>query len=614
MPEAARGEPLSLLVVEDSASDAGLMVRHLERNGFDVADRRVETEDELRAALREGPWDVVLCDFNVPGFDAGAALAALHETGLDIPFIVVSGVIVEGAAIELMRAGASDYVMKENLARLAPVVRREVEEARGRAASRRAQAALAATLQRHAAAIDSALDGYAALDGGHRILEVNDALSAMTGRSREELLQLRVDELFAAGAIAASQAFPSREGGGHARFDSQWRRKDGSTLDVELSVTCHGGEDIEIFLFAHDITMRKQREAELGGLTRESERARLALLGVLEDQREIAEELRESEEQFRGMLEHNVSAMFLIEDGNLTYANPRTGEILGYTSDEMTGKPFISFVVDEDRQMIARVVEQLISGKLGKAERNFKAIRKDGSHVDIGASATRAMLRGKVMILGAAQDIGERKKAREEIDRYIVRLESSMQGTLEAVSHMVELRDPYTSGHERRVGDLAAAIAAEMGLPDAVIKGLRLTGYVHDIGKISIPAEILSKPGRLTPLEYELIKSHSQAGFEVLKGVDFPWPVAEAILQHHERADGSGYPRGLKGEEIILEARVIAVADVLEAMGSHRPYRPSLGLEAALAEIEKNAGRLYDATAAAACLRLFREKGYSLGA
>jgi HD-GYP domain-containing protein (c-di-GMP phosphodiesterase class II) len=233
---------------------------------------------------------------------------------------------------------------------------------------------------------------------------------------------------------------------------------------------------------------------------------------------------------------------------------------------------------------------------------------------DLGANAVLATLQGKKAILGIAQDIGERKKAQAEIDRYVGRMERAAQSTLEAVSHMVELRDPYTAGHEHRVGELAAAIGAEMGLPDDRVKGLRLAGYVHDIGKISVPAEILSKPSRLTPMEFELIKGHSQSGYDVLKGVDFPWPLAEVILQHHERLDGSGYPQQLKGGEILLEARIMAVADVVEAMSSHRPYRPGLGIDAALEEIRTNSGKIYDPEVAAACLRLFRDQGYALPA
>jgi putative nucleotidyltransferase with HDIG domain len=176
----------------------------------------------------------------------------------------------------------------------------------------------------------------------------------------------------------------------------------------------------------------------------------------------------------------------------------------------------------------------------------------------------------------------------------------------------VETRDPYTAGHQVRSADLARAIATEMGLPQDKIDGIRMAGSIHDIGKLSIPAEILSNPTKLPELEFSLIKEHAKKGYEMLKDVESPWPLAEIVRQHHERMDGSGYPRNLKGDEICMEARILAVADVVEAMASHRPYRPGLGIDAALNEIEKNKGIFYDDAVADACLRLFREKGFQL--
>ena len=194
------------------------------------------------------------------------------------------------------------------------------------------------------------------------------------------------------------------------------------------------------------------------------------------------------------------------------------------------------------------------------------------------------------------------------------KLRRSLEASIEAIAATVEMRDPYTAGHERRVALLAAAIATEMALPPFMVEGIRFGGMIHDLGKIQVPAEILSKPTRISPLEFELIKGHAQAGYEILKGIDFPWPVAEMARQHHERLDGSGYPQGLKGEEILLEARVLAVADTVEAMASHRPYRAGLGIDKALAEIERGRGSGYDPLVADACLRLFRDKGYKLPA
>jgi putative nucleotidyltransferase with HDIG domain len=174
----------------------------------------------------------------------------------------------------------------------------------------------------------------------------------------------------------------------------------------------------------------------------------------------------------------------------------------------------------------------------------------------------------------------------------------------------IEIRDPYTAGHQRRVAQLAEAIARELRLSSEVAEGLRVMGNIHDIGKIYVPAEILSKPGQISSIEYVIIQSHPQVGFDILQNIRFPWPVAQVVLQHHERLDGSGYPNGLPGKDILLEARILSVADVVEAMSSHRPYRPGGSLELALKEIEQNKDILYDGQAAEACLRLFKEKNF----
>ena len=186
--------------------------------------------------------------------------------------------------------------------------------------------------------------------------------------------------------------------------------------------------------------------------------------------------------------------------------------------------------------------------------------------------------------------------------------------TIQAISMTIEKRDPYTAGHQWRVSLMAVEIARELGMDEARIEGLRLGAMVHDTGKIYVPVDILTRPGALSDIEFALIKTHPQVGNDIIKHVHFPWPVADMILQHHERIDGSGYPRGLKGDEILLEARIIGVADVVEATASHRPYRAALGLDYALKEIRKGAGNIYDTEVAAACLRLFEEKGYSIPA
>lgn len=207
------------------------------------------------------------------------------------------------------------------------------------------------------------------------------------------------------------------------------------------------------------------------------------------------------------------------------------------------------------------------------------------------------------------QDLRQTLESLSESQKNYARV---LEETIQAISMTIEKRDPYTAGHQWRVSLMAVAIAREMGLDEERIEGLRLGAMVHDIGKIYVPVDILTRPGNLSDVEFSLIKTHPQVGNDIIQHVHFPWPVAEMIFQHHERLDGSGYPRGLKGDEILLEARVIGLADVVEAMASHRPYRPALGLDKALAEIRRGAGSIYDVDAAAACLRLFEEKGYSV--
>ncbi len=208
------------------------------------------------------------------------------------------------------------------------------------------------------------------------------------------------------------------------------------------------------------------------------------------------------------------------------------------------------------------------------------------------------------------QDIVRRENAEAEAQSTLAKLRSAMGGVVQAMALTVERRDPYTAGHQRRVSDLARGVAAEMGLSSHQIDGIRMAGLIHDLGKICVPAEILSKPGQLTEVEHTLIKDHPQVGYEILKGIEFPWPVAQIVLQHHERIDGSGYPAGLVGDGIIIEAKTLAVADVVEAMASHRPYRPTLGRDMALEEISKNRGVKYDPYVVDACVKLLTEKGF----
>ncbi len=326
-------------------------------------------------------------------------------------------------------------------------------------------------------------------------------------------------------------------------------------------------------------------------------------------------ELLESEARFRGLVEQSIAGIYIIQDGKLVYVNPRAAEIVAEGStDNLIGTDPLVWISEADRGKVAENLRRLVDGEVKSLALDFGVLRRDGGVIQVGANAAMATHDGRPAIVGLLQDISEKKRADAEIRGYLEQLKTAFMSTVKVATTLSELRDPYTAGHERRVAEIAAAIGAELGLDARRQEGLRVAGHLHDVGKITTPSEILSKPGKISAVEYQLIQGHAQAGYDVLKDVEFPWPVAEVALQHHERMDGSGYPQGLKGEAILFEARIMAVADVIEAMSSHRPYRPGLGIEAALAQIQEGRGTAYDPLVADACLKLFREKAYVIPA
>lgn len=214
-------------------------------------------------------------------------------------------------------------------------------------------------------------------------------------------------------------------------------------------------------------------------------------------------------------------------------------------------------------------------------------------------------------MVACLEDITERKRAEEELRKSVEKLRQALWETIQAIALIIETKDPYTAGHQRRSTQLAEAIARELGLPEEQREGIRMAGFIHDLGKIAVPSEILSKPSPLNEIERAIIQNHVRAGYEILKTVEFPWPVAEIVLQHHEKLDGSGYPKGLRGDSILIEAKILAVADVVEAMASYRPYRPALGVDQALEEIVRYKGARFEPRVVDACLKLFSEKGFT---
>ncbi|MFZ1982425.1 MAG: HD domain-containing phosphohydrolase, partial [Smithella sp.] len=338
------------------------------------------------------------------------------------------------------------------------------------------------------------------------------------------------------------------------------------------------------------------------------------------DRKRAEETLKKSERQYR-LLADNIHDVIFVMDMNLNYSylSPSVKLLRGYEPEEAMKQTPAQTVTPSSLNLALGILSEVM--ELEKSEhrdiyvsRTFQVemSRKDGTSVwtEVKASLIRDENQRAIGIMGVTRDITDRKQSEDELQKTLGRLRKSIDTTIGVLVSAVESRDPYTAGHQLRVADLARAIATEMGLPQDKIDGIRMAGSIHDIGKLSIPVEILSKPTKLTDIEFTLIKGHSKIGYEMLKDVESPWPLAQIVYQHHERMNGTGYPRNLKGDEILMEARIMTVADVVEAIASHRPYRAALGVEIALEEIEKNKGVFYDATVADACLRLFREKGY----
>lgn len=336
----------------------------------------------------------------------------------------------------------------------------------------------------------------------------------------------------------------------------------------------------------------------------------VALIGFVQDitDQKMAEiRISESEQHFRAAFDQAAVGMSeQSPDGRFIRMNPRLSAILGYAPEELTGRAFAEITHPSDRDKDLAGFRSMVEGRADRFARDKRYIRKDGSFVWV--HVTVAPVRGGgghvKYFLVAVEDISDRRRAEDALLESNERLAGMLRGVAEAMGKVSEARDPYTQDHEVRVSRLAHQIGAEMDMSSDDLAAMDMACLLHDVGKLRVPVEILTKPGRLSATEFALIKEHSYAGHEILKGIDFPWPIAEIVLQHHERMDGSGYPRGLSGDDIMPVARVLAVADVIEAMATNRPYRAALGIEAAMRELKESASK-YDPVAVAACVRLY---------
>jgi PAS domain S-box-containing protein/putative nucleotidyltransferase with HDIG domain len=339
---------------------------------------------------------------------------------------------------------------------------------------------------------------------------------------------------------------------------------------------------------------------------------------IISDEREsLLRALEESNERFRSLVETTSDWIWEISpQGTYTYCSPKVRDLLGFEPEELIGKHLMDIIAIKEMERTKRIFNKLIESR--KPFNGFETVcqARDGRVLVIEKNGVPVFddsgeFQG---YRGIARDISERKNALEALKKSRDDLHSSLEETVKSLALAAEKRDPYTAGHQMRVDMLACAIARELGLPEEKIEGLHFAALLHDIGKISLPSEYLAKPARLSVQERAIIRCHTEVGYDILRNIPFPWPVAEIVYQHHEHLDGSGYPRGLTGKDLLLEAKILTVADVVEAMSSHRPYRPSLGLDTALDEVRTGRGILYDAESVDACLRLIAENKVDLTA
>ena len=336
-----------------------------------------------------------------------------------------------------------------------------------------------------------------------------------------------------------------------------------------------------------------------------------------DNRRAAKENLHNCEARYTAMLESVDANMTLVDkDLRILWANNRAKNIFG---EHIVGKSCCEAMYGLkalcDRKKSPCLTQKLFNGNRCIKSQSLKLKVKDGSTKYFEGNAkvvSRDNEGNPLLVVKVYKDITERKLAEVELRQSMKQMRKNLACTIKAIARTVETKDAYTAGHQRRSTEIARAVAYEMGLDKQMIDGIRMAGVIHDLGKISVPAGILNKPGQINDSEMALIKLHPQAGYEILKGIDFNLPVADIVLQHHERINGSGYPHGLQDEEILLEAKIIGVADVIEAMASHRPYRPALGLDDAFEEITMYRGILYDPDVVDASIDLFTNKGFRL--
>ncbi len=369
----------------------------------------------------------------------------------------------------------------------------------------------------------------------------------------------------------------------------------------------------EKLLAAKGGELKKISKMDVLSLVQELQVHQIELEMQNEELRQAQENVAEARDRYADLYDFAPVGYFSLDrKGTIREVNLTGAGLLGLERSRLVNQPFCRWVAPEFQEACrAHFLKVYETGVNQTCEVKIRSQDGQSFFVSLESRAAPGERGPERSCRTTMSDITDRKIAEAGVKRGVERLHQALQGTVAALADIVETKDPYTAGHHRRVAQLAGAMARELGWPPDKVKGMEMLSCLHDLGKIAVPTEILSRPGMISPAEFDLIKIHPQVGYDILKDIDFLWPVAQGVLQHHERLDGTGYPGGLKGEEILPEARILAVADVVEAMASHRPYRAALGIEMALQEINDHKGSLYDPEIVGTCVKLFAEEGFA---
>lgn len=606
----------TVLIVDDEPFNRKLLETMLLPEGY--ATESVASGEEALASVALHPPDLILLDIMMPGMD-GYAVARVLKASADtsnIPIILITAQSADSARLNGLDAGAEDFLTKpvsraelwlrvRNLLRLKTLgdalqshnhlLEQEVQQRLGEL--QRAEQARYSEALKQSMVLNALPAHIALLDDQGFIVSVNEAWRRFARENGWESKDFGVGLNYLAICSNAAGA-EAQEAQKCAVGIQAVLRGENTTFSMEYG--CHSPSEQRWFM----LTVTALRDGDRAAAT--VMHMNITALKLTE-QALALEGLRN-----QAFLRNASDGVHILDEaGRVQEVSDSFCTLLGYSRAALIGAQVSLW----DLQLAAPESQHKLADLFCRADRSVFETQyrcKDGSVLDMEVSAQRLDMDGQPMLFNSARNVTEKKRSEREILAYLAQIKTAFMSTVGVITALSELRDPYTAGHERRVGAIAFAIGAELGFSEQRVQGLKVAGQLHDIGKMSVPTEILSMPGRLSPLQLKLVQEHPQTGYDILKVVEFPWPVAQVALQHHERMDGSGYPQGLRGDAILLEARIMAVADVVEAMSSHRPYRAALGMGEALAEIERGRGTAYDATVVDACLNLFRHKDYKI--